>query len=300
MAKYVLGFLVVLFYPLSALTNSCCGQAISQLPILFDHQSIQTVTSISQTETLGRVFDGPDFYVWSKKDRTSTNFNFSTSIQITDNKQFFISGAYHNTFFADINSNNNAKNFSDTLTGYSYEFLPEFTYSPVKPQGFVSFLLNIPTGHSIYDKNLLSEGTDVTGHNQWGIGAGLSLRKVFFPLSIIFQSRTLYLLERQFTYTKVLNFFDISNSLFFNFATNFWDISISLGLIRNDLSPKTISASTTKSMGSSVTSLIFVLQKIVNDNISFSLSYSDQSFLGSPKNTLLNKTVSFSVALTKF
>lgn len=62
----------------------------------------------------------------------------------------------------------------DISLDVAYEFLPELTYSPWKPKGFVYAQASAPLGTSVYETN---DASQVHGKGFWNIGLGVAFLK---------------------------------------------------------------------------------------------------------------------------
>jgi hypothetical protein len=299
MVRYLVVFILCL--PLQATANSCCGQTPASYMVLYQHQKYSISPSLVYTQSLGRVYESKDFHVWPQdKQRRVQMLNLNSAVSLGERGQVLISSSYVMATYQEQGDTSSASSFSDTQLGYSYELLPEYTYSAWKPVIYMSALVNLPTGHSIYDKNRLSEGADVTGHDQWGGGVGLTARKVIFPFTLLLQGKVLRLLPKDFATVNVSGFFDSSLAGFATYATRYWELSFTGGLTYNELSSRRLSTSDQASGRSKVTTVIFSVQKPISDTVSLSFAFSDQSLLGSPQNTLLNRSYNMNVNYNYF
>lgn len=297
--------LIALIFLLStsrSLASSCCGQSPTSYLVLYQHQKYSISPSLVYTQSLGRVYgDSEDFYVWpDNKKRTVQTLNLNAAVSLNEASQVFITTGYLMSRYQDQNGSASTGNLSDTLLGYSYEVLPEYTYSPWKPTLYVSALVNLPTGHSIYDQIKLSEGADVTGHNQWGGGLGLTARKVLFPFTLVVQGKVLRLLKKDFGTVEVSGFYDTSVASFLTYATRWWDISFTAGVTWNQMSSRQLSTSATSSGSSQVSTVVASVQKPINDDVSLSFAVSDQTLIGNPQNTLLNRSYTMNISYNYF
>ncbi len=295
--KYSFAFLTLTMMSIGfsnfASASSCCGQSPASFTVLNQAQKVSLVTSTTLTESLGRVYsDTEKFYVWpDDKKRTVTGVNLVAASVIETRHQVFTQITYQRGEYQDGGDKASRSHFGDTLLGYSYEVLPEFTYSRWKPVVHVSALVNLPTGHSIFDENELSEGADVTGHNQWGAGVGVTARKVWFPVTLMTQAKTVRLFDKNFDRAQVGAFYDSSLSGFATYATR-WDVTLTAGLTWSHLSEKPIKNLNISAEPSEVTTSLIAAQWTATDSISLGASVSDQSLIGKPKNTILNRSYS--------
>lgn len=271
--------------------NSCCGQTPSSYLVMYQHQKYTFSPSVSYTQSLGRVNNNEDFNVWGgDKKRVLQVLNLNAAAAVGESGQFFLASGHVTSNYQEDGNSASARNFSDTLVGYTHELIPEYTYSSWKPVVYLSAMVNAPTGHSIYDKNELSEGADVTGHNQWGFGAGITARKVFFPVTLLAQGKVLRLLAKDFSGTEVSGFYDSSLAGFVTYAFRWQDVSLTGGLTWNHLSSREITSIAGASGSSQVTTAIVSVQKPLNDNWALAFAVSDQTLIGEPRNTLLNRS----------
>ncbi len=280
--------------------SSCCGQLPASFPILQLSQRLSINTSYSMADSQGRVFNSKDFYVWNDKKREIHSFGLNIAGAMADRHQAFISTSLFEGRYRDSTESGASQNMSDTLIGYSYELLPEYSFSYWKPVVYLSTFVNLPTGKSIYDTSSLSEGADVTGHNQWGFGMGLTLKKVYFPLTLLAQAKSLKIFSKSFGGMRVSDFYDNSLSVTANYALNFQEITLSAGVSVNHLTPRTLSTIREKSGSLQSTTVLLGSQKNFGENWGVGLFYSDQTWLGRARNTVLNKTYSLNVNYNYF
>lgn len=299
MERILLIFFMMLSLPSLGSANSCCGQSPASFTVLSLDQIVSVNTAYSYIESQGRMLNSDEFYLWDSKKRRVHSLQLNIAGTIADRQQYFISTALLNGSYQDSRENGSAQHLNDTQLGYTYEILPEYSFSYWRPVVYLSLMANLPTGNSIYDESKLSEGADVTGHNQWGLGVGLTLRKVYFPLTLTFQTRTLRLFEKDFGNLQVSDFYDSSLALLANYATSFSNIALNLGVTTNHLSARTISpGGTSQSLLNST--IILGLQKVFDDNWSAGLNYSDQTLVGPAKNSILNRTVTLNMNYNYF
>ncbi|MGH1468041.1 MAG: hypothetical protein ACRBBP_04055 [Bdellovibrionales bacterium] len=289
--------LVLLFCSSETYASSCCGQSSSSYTVLFLGQKSAVNMGTGYTEVEGRVFSGSnEFHIWGEdkkayKKRLSLDwaYSFSTRHQVFSKMSFFENN-YEDSF-----GEENSSSVSDAVLGYSYEILPEYTYSKWKPVVYVSSFINLPFGVSAYDKKSLSEGAGVTGHDQFGAGLGVSVRKVFYPLTVLAQVKAVRLLGKTFDGMKVSGFYDGSASFLVSYASPFWNLGVSSGLTWSYLSKREIFDNRISSDSSDSVTFLVSAQKVLNEEMSLTVAYSDQTILGTPQNTLLSKVYSLNL-----
>lgn len=300
MARILLG-LLLLFFNASAFANSCCGQNPSSFVILSQGQTLSVSSALALIHSEGRVLDNSkEFYIWKNKKRDIQAWQFNVAGTFGERHQLFLNTSLLQGTYQDNYASGTSQNWSDSLIGYSFEILSEYSFSYWKPVIFVSALVNIPTGHSIYDGAQLSEGTDVSGHNQWGTGLGITLRKVIFPFSITLQGKSLKILGKPFESVRVSDFYDSSAGVLINYATPFWKISTNFGLSYNHLSERRIAPVNLTSGSSENTTTLFGLQRPIGAAWNMGMNYSDQTLLGPARNSILNRSVNITLNYNYF
>lgn len=277
--------------------SSCCGQSSSSYTILFLGQKSALNLGTGLTQVEGRVLSGSnDFYIWGQekkayKKRLSLDFAYSVSSR----HQVFSKLSFFKNTYEDSFGSSNDNSMSDMALGYSYEILPEYTYSKWKPVVYLSSFINLPFGVSAYDSSSLSEGAGVTGHNQFGAGLGVSARKVFYPFTVLAQVKVVRLFSDTINNLKVSGFYDGSASFLLSYASKIGGLGFSSGVTWSYLSQKKFTDGRSSSDSSDSVTLLISAQKVLSDELSVSLSYSDQTILGTPQNTLLSKVYSLNL-----
>ncbi len=291
MARLLL-ILVLNIYTLQAYSNSCCGQSPASFTILSLSQKLSVSTGVSYLSSQGRVYDNSDeFYLWNDKKREVRSFLLNVSSTLVDRHQVFINTSYLQGYYSDSFGVGYSTHLSDTLLGYSYEILPEYSFSYWKPKVFITAFLNVPTGRSIYDNNRLSEGADVTGHGLWGTGIGVTLRKVYFPWTITLQGRTLRLFSKEFESVRVSDFYDSSLAFLLNYSTRLWGLQFNTGLTFTHLSERRIEPVNVTSGVTQNFSVLGGVQRSISESWVAGINYSDQTLVGPAKNSILNRSL---------
>lgn len=284
-----------IFIGLRASANSCCGQSPASFTILSMDQTLSVSTGVSYLESVGRVYnDSEAFFVWNDKKRVVQSIPLNVASTLVDRHQVFLNTGLLQGHYQDSFENGYATNLSDTLLGYSFELLPEYSFSYWKPVVFVTALINLPTGHSIYDRGHLSEGGDVTGHGQWGAGLGVTLRKVYFPWTLTVQGRSIRLDPRQFDTVRVSDFYDSSLAFLVNYSSRWWGLQLNSGITFTHLSERKVAPSNVTSGVTQNFSVLAGLQRSISENWVAGLNYSDQTLVGPAKNTILSRNFNIS------
>jgi len=300
MGRILLIFILVGFSA-SSFASSCCGQSPSSFTVLSLEQSFVLTSAYTYADSVGRVYDNGDFRVWNgDKHRDVKSLSLNLSGSFLSRHQWFAAMSFLEGEYSDSSISQSSKNLSDTLLGYTFEALPEYRFSYWKPVVYLSALINVPTGKSTYETLDLGEGAGVTGHNQWGLGVGMTLKKVYFPLSLTLQMKSLRIFPETFGSVRVSGFYDNSIALLGNYSLGIQDLSINGGVTTSQTTEKEISTTAGSSGKIEKTAVLFGIQKVFTDDWSGGLNYSDETLLGDSKNTLLNRSYTLSFSRTYF
>ncbi|MCB0363669.1 MAG: hypothetical protein KDD35_13160, partial [Bdellovibrionales bacterium] len=234
--------LILFLYGQPLFANNCCGQSPASYPVLSQAQILSISTGISYLRSYGRYghfgSSQEGLRVWDNKNREISTLTFSTAGNLAERHQVFLNTGILQGHYSDSSEEDSSTHFADTLVGYSFEVLPEYSFSYWKPLVFLTGFLNIPTGHSTYEMSL-SEGTDVTGHDQWGAGFGVTVKKVLFPLTLTMQARSIKLFSKSFGNIQVSNFYDSSLAFLLNYSSRLWGLQWTGGVTFSHLSERT-------------------------------------------------------------
>jgi hypothetical protein len=301
--------LIILFFYLglteSVSASSCCGQSPAQFTLLQLGQKLSVGYALTSLQTQGRVFDDPkEFFIWEDRSRQMYFHSLDLATEFLPRHQLFVRTAFVTTQFQLQGLQERSQHMADTQVGYSYEILPEYSYSPYKPKVFATLLLNAPTGLSIYDGGQITEGAGVTGHNQWGVGGGLTAFKTWQPWTLTLQSRVFQMIEKSFDQVQVSSFLDHATTLGVSYS-DFLSGLIILNLSWNEITPRWSAPSARpesaiRSQGGQFVNLVFSFQKPWGENWVTGISYLDQTLLGPARQTLLNRSFIFNLNFNYF
>jgi hypothetical protein len=290
MGNLLLRLLVLLFCFVQSVklsANSCCGQSPASFTVLNLEQRLSLNLGFAYLRSMGRALHSDEFLIWDGKTREIRSLNLNLASSLASRHQVFLNSSLMQGYYAESNMTQTSNHLSDTLIGYNFELLPEYSYSRWRPLIYVSALINLPSGQSSFEPIRLGEGGDVTGHNQWGGGVGLTLRKVYFPLTLTFQARTLYLFAKSFPSVQVSGFYDSSLALLANYDTSIWNLTLNTGLTLTHLSQRRVEpAGETSDVGQNTTVLLG-FQRPLTEQWVVGLNYSDQTLLGPARGGLV-------------
>jgi len=293
--SHIVTFILTCLFTVFADASSCCGQSGGSFPVSYLKQKWGFNLGFSRSKTEGRVQGGSGRFVTfaSGKDLIKDSASFDV-VYAPLNHQFFAKATLFRNSFESENLNQQKTDFSDLVLGYTFEVLPEYTYSKWKPVVYLSALVNLPTGRSVHDPNGLAEGADVTGYDQWGLGAGLTFRKVWFPVRLIVQLKSLSLFADDLSGIEVSGFREHSAGFTIGYSlSNFYDVSVSTGLSWQALEGREVDLNKTED--SDFVSFNISIIKPLSDALALSLNYVDQTLVGTPENTLLNRAYSMNL-----
>lgn len=195
-------------------------------------------------------------------------------------------------------TNASSTDLGDIHLDVAYEFLPEWSYSPWKPKGYVYLQGTIPTGRSTYDAE--EEGdVDALGKGFYALALGSLLVKRWTLWDVFTLPEIHYSFTRTFDQTtgevlKVSPGFGGSLSLGAGVSPGGGATRIGLRVQPVYEQQKTITSSVTGTSTSGVqltwdTSL--EVSYLVDTDWSLLASYTDQTLLGPAINSTLNRTV---------
>jgi len=293
---YLISLSMALFFSTVVEASSCCGQSGGSFPVAYLKQRLSLNLGLSKSQAQGRVQGGSGKFVTfaSGKDLIKDSANFEVVHSLLDRHQFFAKTSFFKNSFESVNLNQQKSDFSDLVLGYTFEVVPEYVYSKWKPVVYLSALANLPTGRSVHDPSGLAEGADVTGYDQWGVGAGLTLRKIWFPVRLIVQFKSLALFADDLSGVYVSEFWEQSAGFTLAYSLiDFYDLSVSSGLTWQALQGREVDS--IKTEDSDFVSFNFSMIKPISGALAVSFNYVDQTLIGTPENTLLNRAYSINL-----
>ena len=303
-------FLFILsFYTTKAFSLSCCGSSPVNYYIPEDHQDLNFTLGYSNVHAVGRVFqDTKNFIKWTDKERLLNIIHFSASYKVKEKLSLSLQNAYYYSTYKDSSLDQVDENFGDTLLSINYEpNIYKIKSSPFKnSRVYTSALVNFPTGRSIFENRILPEAANVTGHDLWGLGAGLTVLKRIKNYNLDLQTKILNIFSDRINNQFISSYYDISISLmlsksfsFFSTQSPTWQISTGLNwsyVSKRKRRGFEVVGENLSALSNQKTAAFFKLRKSFDD-FNFILSYSDETLLGRPRNTIINRT--FLINLSK-
>lgn len=137
------------------------------------------------------IFGSPQASDWLR------TYRLDGTILLSDRWQVGLGLAFVDHDVAQGELSDSGSSFGDTRLSLGYEFLPAWTYSPWKPQGFLFAVITLPTGRSIFEQQGLLAG-DVTGNGFYSLSCGAFFLKRFGHWDTFAVSEVHYSLPRAF------------------------------------------------------------------------------------------------------
>lgn len=148
----MINLFITLLFSQKIFAASCCGGGSSSSMIITSDNrreislGVSARTDIGQTDQNGWSTFNNDQIIDSR-----TNFNFQYGEQLSENFQMGIKTSIAEKHVKKSGKNEKNQGFTDLELQTTYEYLPEYTYHPYKPRGFLYAKLSIPLSNSIYD-----------------------------------------------------------------------------------------------------------------------------------------------------
>lgn len=288
--KLFFNFLFIFLSSSNVYAAACCGGGGAVPAIISGDDEAQISTSISTTEVIVNNVDSNG--IWRKWDQTQKvqTFKIDAAHIFSDRWQAGLS-------LPVMQRTLNEKTYSglsDVAVSVGYEVLPEWNYSPWRPKGISFMQLTVPTGQSKFESEV--GGLDSRGNGFWALGIGTLLTKTFvnwdaFSTFELHTSRTQNIQTTSFQgnvkpgYGGNLGIglgynvtdYRIGSSVTWTYEDPI-DIESNLGIIQKG---------SVERYATAVASLSY----LANDQWSGTVSYSDQTLIGSPLNTSLGRGV---------
>ncbi len=197
------------------------------------------------------------------------------------------------------NLSENSSGAGDIKVQMAYEFLPEYSYSLLKPRGFVFLEQTVPVSDSTYDANKPLR-SDSLGNGFYSTALGVSFVKSIVQFDYLFMGEIHQSFKRSFEQNgenlsvtpKLGGSFLIGGG----WSPNNGNLRLGTTLLHSRGGRRKIEGSINNISESTMFWEIGVSAAyLFNDDISLSLSYQDQTFLGTARNTTLSKIASLSL-----
>lgn len=279
-------FLIGLLLSPSVQAASCCGGGASTTAIITNNDKAQFTASMlySSVHAQART-DGK----WKKLDgdKSKEILTLEASTLLSDRTQIGLSAPFQRNSFESSSEDVNGSGVGDVKINFAYEAIPDWDYSKYRPKVYVYSQIQLPTGKSIYDTQS-TEAVDSTGMGLWGLGVGtvaLKTIKKWDFTGILFAQKVF---DQSYGAVRVEPGNIYQASLGVGYNDNDWRFGITNMAYLQD------SGSTSGLVDSKISieryvSSTLVVSYMIEEDLSVTASYSDQTLLGKPINTQLSR-----------
>lgn len=268
---------------------ACCGGGFAAPSIIAGDDKAQLTSSFSMTEvTVDHVDAGGVWHKWDTHQRVQT-IRLEGAHLLSDRWQ----AGFTLPLVQRSHLEQNYSGLGDIALSLGYEYLPDWNYNPLRPKGIGFIQLSLPTGKSKAESD--HGGIDSRGNGFWSVGAGTLLTKALGKYDV-FSS-----FELHNSFAKDFSNSQMSGTLKPGFGGNFSlgagynleSLRFGASLLWSYEDPIKIE-SQTPSIGTAERSGTLTLSAnyLASDDWAGTLSYSDQTLIGSPVNTSLGQTLS--------
>lgn len=169
--KYLI-LLALLLFSSTLMASSCCGGGSSSSLIITGDNTREMNMGFSYRNDLGQTDNEgwASFHDGRTKDQQSA-FNFQYQVILQDQFQLADKISMIDKNIRKQGRVENKSGLGDLELQASYEFLPEYTYSPIKPRGFIYSKVSIPNSKSLYDSHSVIF-SDVRGSGLYSLSLG--------------------------------------------------------------------------------------------------------------------------------
>jgi hypothetical protein len=267
---------------------ACCGGGFATPSLISGDDKAQITSSLSQSEVHADVYTNG---LWKKRETNehSETFRIDAAHIFADRWQAGLSLPV----IKRSRANESSSGLGDASTLLGYEYLPDWDYHPYRPKGIGFLQLVLPTGKSVYETDT-TYGLDSRGRGFWALGLGTLLTKAFGKYDAFINA------EVHRSFNKSINESGINGTLKPGWGSN---IGLGFGYNTKDFrfggnltwsyEDAIAIAGAINSEGSlqRFTTLGLTASYLMSSEWATTLSYSDQTLVGSPYNTSLSKSI---------
>lgn len=288
----MINLIFALLFSQKILAASCCGGGSSSSMIITSDNrreisiGFTSRTDIGQTDQNGwstfnnhQIIDGKSI------------FNLQYGEQVAENFQLGVKTAIAEKHVKKSGKDEKTQGFTDLELQTTYEYLPEYTFHPYKPRGFIYTKLSIPLSKSIYNSqsSILS---DVRGSGLYSASLGNFLIKKLDLVTLKVGFEFTKTFAKQFSEFKLDSYHRYTIPIGIAYAFNQSDFSIGFTNTFSYTDEK-------KFIGNNLSNSHFerfwdsniFLNYSPNRQVIYGLSYSDSSIFGESINSPLYRSV---------
>lgn len=280
--------LFVAFSPIYAFAAACCGGGFAAPAILSGEDKAQLTTSYSYSQVVVDNVDAGGFWrKWNEHQAVET-FRVEGAHLLSDRWQMGL-------VVPVVRRGRLGKNYSgmgDIVGSAGYEYLPDWDYNPWRPRGIAYLSLTFPTGKSRAESEV--GGLDSRGNGFWAVGLGTLLTKAWGAWDIFTN------LEAHRSLEKNVSNFSMRGNLQPGYGGSFsvgggyslsdWRLGTSLAWSYEDPIAIRNGAGTEAGSLERYATVSLSLSYLASESWAGTLSYADQTWIGSPVNTSLGRS----------
>lgn len=282
----------------SAFSAPCCA-GNAQFPTIIagdDRQQITSTFSFSGVPAEATV-DGQIKYRKAEDSENSKVLRLDFAGLISDRFQLGLSLPWIQRTRERKAKDYSASGLGDLTGTVSYEFLPEWSYNPWKPRGYLFLNATAPTGGSVWDAQEMFK-IDSRGKGFWTLGFGTLLLKTLgnWDFSFLFEghqglSRSITNAVGELT---LLPGWGFTSQVGFGFSPQGGDLRIGSALSRSfETATQTKGVFSGKGEDMALWSPSVQVSYLLSEDMAINLSYANQTLLGGSQNSALQETLGF-------
>ncbi|MFN7729500.1 MAG: serine protease spb1 [Bdellovibrio sp.] len=279
--------LLTLLSPSALLAAACCGSNFAIPSLIAGDERAQVTTSLSNSST-DRDVSATGEWTHRSTAELSQTFKIEAAHIFADRWQ----GSLSVPVLSRERSGQRSSGLADVQMGVGYEILPDWDYHPYRPKGILFSSVTVPTGQSSFEAEDL-DGLEARGQGFWALGAGLLLTKTVHRWD--FNSS----LEIHHSFNKNVSRSDFEGRLepgwggTFGIGAGFNQGDLRIGTSLSSAYEDPIASRGTISSDGSLkrfTTTTLMASYLFQEVWAATVSFSDQSWFGSPINTPLAQT----------
>ena len=294
MFKIIFISIILGFQVNTTFAGSCCGGGSSSSLILVGDNIQEYSLGLTYRNDLGQT-DNEGWATFHNNqivdNQMSLNFQFQR--QIYDHFQLAIKSSLIQKDIEKQNRHEQTMGLADIDLQSTYEYLPEYTYSPWKPRGFIYLKLSIPTSNSLYDSNSPIY-SDVRGSGLYSISSGTFFIKHLSAVTLKSAIEWQHFLGRNFDQTYIKDYDKLIIPLGLSYGFDPLPIALGTGATWNYQTLKKFSGLVQGSASSEYFWEISAFANwIISREVTIGLSYSDSTLVGKSINSPLYRSLGF-------
>lgn len=271
---------------------SCCGGGSSFPGLIIGDYKAQLTTSLAYSAVVADAIDGDYFARPGSTSETGKTFLIDAAHRIGEYAQVSLQVPIQERSKGLSAKSESDSGIGDVSLAYSYEILPELTYSNWKPRGFLFSRWKAPTSPSLYDSNNVLK-TDVRGEGFHSLSVGM----MFVRQNASWDFLGGY--EYQHRFSRDISSFYVEpgdrNSLILGFGYSFSKSPLRLGWSSQVIHTNSVHVFAGNNQQISdaqqVTNSTLTASYLFPDDIMVSGSYNDQTLFGPSRNIPLERSI---------